>query len=240
MKTDSVEKKIGYHFNKPELLLRALTHSSWAREQFADVNAKRDAENESLEFVGDSVLGMVIAERLFLLNPGYGEGDLTLMKHHIVSASALAAIARSLGLGEDVRLGRGEEQTGGRNKQAILADTLEAVIAAVFLDGGYPAASEFVGRIFDEKLRRATPRESLDYKTLLQEMLQAQKMSPPAYTLLRTEGPPHERIFFVQAEWETGRSYGSGHSRKSAEMAAAGDALEQLRYGQSASDELGV
>lgn len=240
MKTESVETSIGYHFNKPELLVRAMTHSSWARERFADVNAKRDAENESLEFVGDSVLGLVIAERLFLLNPNCGEGDLTLMKHHIVNASTLAAVARSLGLGDYVRLGRGEEQSGGRNKQAILADTLEAVIAAVFFDGGYGAAREFVARIFDEKLRRATPRESLDYKTLLQETLQAQKMTPPTYTLLRTEGPPHERIFFVQAEWDAGRSYGSGRSRKAAEMAAAGNALEQLHSGKLAVDEIGV
>ena len=238
MKTESLEGRIGYRFKKRELLIRALTHSSWAREHFANIEAKRDAENESLEFVGDSVLGLVVAEQLFLMNPGSGEGDLTLMKHHIVSASTLGAVARSLGLGDFVRLGKGEEHTGGRKKTTILADALEAVIAAVFFDGGYPAARDFVARIFEEQLRQATPRGSLDYKTLLQETLQARRMTPPTYALLRTEGPPHERIFFVQAEWETGCSFGSGRSRKLAEMAAAGDALEQLRMRPAAADDL--
>lgn len=242
MNTASLEEKIGYCFSMPELLARSLTHTSWARENLAGADADeiRAAENESLEFVGDSVLGLAIAEQLFLLNSNSGEGDLTLMKHHLVSTATLAEIADSLDLGEFVKLGKGEERTGGRKKPTLLANTLEAVIAAVFFDGGYAAARDFIKRIFEQRLRQATPRESLDFKTFLQEMLQARRMAPPVYTLLRTEGPPHERIFFVEADWETGRSYGSGRSRKSAEMAAAGDALSQLRDNMELADEIGV
>lgn len=164
-----LESLIGHTFEDPKLLERALTHRSWAYENLAGEGDEkvRESENESMEFVGDSVLGLVIAERLYIAHPKSSEGDLTLMKHHLVSTATLARVAETLGLGESIRVGRGEEKTGGRKKQALLANTLEAVIAAVFLDGGYIPARVFIGRIFAEELKNATPKNSIDYKTLL-------------------------------------------------------------------------
>ncbi|MEP6789056.1 MAG: ribonuclease III, partial [Acidobacteriota bacterium] len=181
------------------------------------------------EFVGDSVLGLVIAERLYLAHPKGSEGDLTLMKHHLVSTATLATVAETLDLGEYIRVGRGEEKTGGRKKQALLANTLEAVIAAVFLDGGYIQARVFIGRIFAEELKNATPKNSIDYKTLLQELLQSEKRAAPSYNVINTSGPPHERQFSVEAVWATGSARGTGTSIKSAEMMAAAEALDILK-----------
>ncbi|MFZ1701809.1 MAG: ribonuclease III, partial [Pyrinomonadaceae bacterium] len=207
-----------------------VTHRSWAYENFPGSPDEdiRSAENESMEFVGDSVLGLVIAEQLFAAHPKDSEGDLTLMKHHLVSTTTLAIIADRMKLGEYVRVGRGEEKTGGRKKQALLANTLEAVIAAVFLDGGYTAARVFIGRIFADELRSATPKNSLDYKTMLQELLQAEKLTAPSYNVVKTDGPPHDRTFSVEAIWKTGKARGVGNSIKAAEMMAAAEALEIL------------
>lgn len=231
MNLAKLEKLLGYEFADAELLMRAVTHRSWAHEQApGEAEEKlRDAQNESLEFVGDSVVGLVIAESLFRRNPGSSEGDLTLMKHRLVSTTTLAGIASDLGLGQFIRLGRGEEKTGGREKPAILANTLEAVLGAVFFDGGYQKVSECVLRIFDSELANATPRASHDFKTLLQETLQARKLTAPSYSLLSSEGMPHSRTFVVEASWTGGRSVGSGRSIKSAEMMAASVALEMLR-----------
>lgn len=230
MNTAKLENLLGYTFRKPDLLERALTHRSWAHEKFpgGSDDSIRNAANESLEFVGDSVLGLVIAEELFTKNPTLGEGDLTLMKHHLVSTVTLASIGNTLTLGTHIRMGRGEAKSGGREKPAILADTLEAVIAAVFFDSGYIVARSFVSKIFAEYLRAATPQGSLDYKTLLQETLQSRKLSAPTYSIVRTEGQPHARTFFVEAAWDTGRSEGTGRSIKSAEMKAAAAALDIL------------
>lgn len=229
-KLGKLEDLIGYKFQNPELLERAVTHRSWAYENFPGETdeAIREAENESLEFVGDSVLGLVIAEELFRKNPTFDEGDLTLMKHHLVSTGTLARIAQNLELGKFIRVGRGEEKTGGRSKLALLANTLEAVIAAVFFDTGYIAARDFVRNVFAEELASANPKSSLDYKTMLQEILQSEKLSAPAYNVIRTEGQPHARTFFVEAIWKTGRSRGRGSSIKSAEMMAASEALKTL------------
>ncbi|MGB7200938.1 MAG: ribonuclease III [Pyrinomonadaceae bacterium] len=231
-----LESIIGHAFKDVKLLERALTHRSWAFENLHGQSeaAIRDAENESMEFLGDSVLGLVIAERLYLANPEHDEGDLTLMKHHLVSTATLARIAETIELGKFVRVGRGEEKTGGRKRQAMLANTLEAVIAAVFLDGGYSAARVFVGRIFADELRLATPDNSIDYKSMLQELLQAEKLSAPNYAVIATDGPPHSRTFAVEATWATGKSRGQGSSIKAAEMMAAAEALTILK---SSSDE---
>lgn len=226
-----LESITGHRFADIALLERAITHRSWAYENMpgsTDVEIHK-AENESLEFVGDSVLGLVIAESLYNSHLGASEGDLTLMKHRLVSTASLATIAIRLDLGKYIRIGRGEEQTGGRKKQTVLANTLEAVIGAIFLDGGYAAVRVFIGRIFADELKNISARGSLDFKTLLQETLQAEKLAAPRYNVLRTEGPPHDREFFVEAVWETGRSTGNGRSIKSAEMVAAQNALEMLR-----------
>jgi len=226
----NLEKLLGYKFRDLVLLERALTHRSWASEQmpFGEEEAVRRLQNESLEFVGDSVLGLAVAEQLYIRHAEASEGDLTLMKHHLVSTATLAKIAKELGLSVFMRVGRGEEKTGGRRKQALLADTLEAVIAAIFFDSGYISARAFVSRIYAEEFRLATPKTSIDYKTLLQETLQAEKLAAPVYSVIKTDGPPHERNFFVEAVWQTGKVRGKGSSIKAAEMMAANLALKKL------------
>ena len=230
-----LEKILGYKFQNIALLERSVTHRSWAYEKipFGDEDEIRDLQNESLEFIGDSVLGLAVAEQLFIRNPKSSEGDLTLMKHYLVSTDTLAKISKNLNLGEFLRIGRGEEKTGGRTKQAILANTLEAVIAAIFFDSGYISARSFINRIFAEEFRQATPKTTIDYKTLLQETLQAQKLPAPVYNVIKAEGPPHERIFQVEVGWEGGKVRGKGNSIKSAEMKAANLALKRLSKKQN-------
>jgi ribonuclease-3 len=183
----SLEQLLGYKFQNLTLLERAVTHRSWASEQlpFGEEEEVRRLQNESLEFVGDSVLGLAVAEQLYIRHPNAPEGDLTLMKHHLVSTATLAKVAKDLNLGKYIRVGRGEEKTGGRRKQALLADTLEAIIAAIFFDSGYISARAFVNRIFADEFRRATPKTSIDYKTLLQETLQAEKYAAPIYNVVQ-------------------------------------------------------
>lgn len=229
MNLSLLEKSLGHDFRKRELLERALSHRSWANERATkDGGGSRTEENETLEFVGDSVVGLVIAEELFKRNPDETEGGLSLMKHSLVRTEALAAAAEKLKLGDFVLLSPGEEKIGGRKNPAILADTFEAVVAAIFLDGGYDAARMFVTNQMEDAIKGATPKGSLDYKTLLQETLQSNKMTAPTYHLVRTEGQPHDRTFFVEAVWESGKTSGSGRSIKAAEMMAASNALEIL------------
>ena len=226
----SFEHLLGYKFQNIALLERAVTHRSWAFEQVGlgeDAEA-RSLQNESLEFVGDSVLGLAVAEQLYNLHPKASEGDLTLMKHRLVSTTTLAKVSKSICLGDYLRVGRGEEKTGGRRKHALLADTLEAVIGAIFFDSGYVPARAFICRLYAEQFRSATPKTSLDYKTLLQETLQAEKLSAPVYSVVQVDGPPHERQFMVEAVWENGAVRGTGTSIKAAEMMAANLALEKL------------
>ena len=239
MDAAKLENLLGYEFVDRELLVRALTHRSWAHEKLGGGSdaALRKAQNESLEFVGDSVLGLVIAEWLYRNHPGLSEGDLTLMKHRLVSTTTLTEVAEGMGLGDFVRLGRGEIKTGGRRKPAILADTLEALIGAVFFDGGYTAASDCIGRVFSGYLDNATPKGSSDFKTMLQEKLQAAKLAAPTYSLLRSEGMPHSRTFVVEAKWTGGSSTGTGRSIKSAEMMAASEALTALNTKETAGEE---
>lgn len=229
-----LEKAIGHSFRDIKLLERAVTHRSWVFENFAgrDERTGRESENEVLEFLGDSVVGLAVAESLFALHPTLDEGDLTLMKHHLVSTSTLAKAGDSIDIGKFLRVGRGEEKTGGRKKHALLANTVEAVIGAVFLDSGYIAARAAVKRLIGKDIKAATPERSLDYKSLLQEKLQAAKLKAPAYGLVRTDGPPHDRIFFVEAVWEGGSSNGEGQSIKTAEMMAARAAIDILAAGE--------
>jgi ribonuclease III len=229
MDLSPVEKALGHTFRSPELLLRALTHRSWAHENMGkdDSNAS-EMENETLEFVGDSVVGLIVAEELFRRNPDINEGGLSLMKHSLVRTETLGAAGERLKLGDHVRLSSGEEKIGGRKNPAVLADVFEAVVAAIFLDGGYTAARDFVTHTLEDEIRNVTPQSALDYKTLLQETLQANKMAAPTYHVVRSEGQPHARTFFVDAIWASGRSSGSGRSIKAAEMMAASRALEML------------
>lgn len=238
----NLEKIIGYNFTNQALPERALTHRSFAFEksplgQGAEI---RNLHNETFEFIGDSVLGLSVAEYLFLKHPELSEGDLTLMKHRLVSAETLAKVGHKLKIGEFIQFGKGEERTGGRRKDALIADTLEALIAAVFLDSDYITARSFVYRLLAEEMQTITPTSALDYKTLLQEKLQAEKRNTPKYSLIKHEGPSHKRIFYVEVDWGTGTAQGIGKSIKSAEMKAAQEALEKLadELGNSASANL--
>ncbi|HEX8458386.1 MAG TPA: ribonuclease III [Pyrinomonadaceae bacterium] len=233
-----LEAKLGYAFNDRTLLERALTHRSWAHEHVApgeEIEARR-LHNEALEFVGDSVLGLAVADYLFQSTSDATEGDLSRMKHRLVSTTMLARVARRLGLGEYLRIGRGEEKTGGRRKRALLADVVEAVIAAVYLDGGYGRASEFVHQLLSDELTEANPEEAAaaDYKTLLQERVQATFHVTPTYDVVDTEGPPHRRTFHVQVVFKDNAVPGAGSTIKTAEMDAARRALEQLNLAPSA------
>lgn len=234
-----LEKAIGYKFNEPELLTRALTHRSWTHENLKGKpdHEIRSADNESLEFIGDSVLGLAIAEILFRKYPNTPEGGLTLMKHRLVSAVTLADIAAGLSIGDHIRIGRGEEHSGGRQKPQLLANTLEALIGAIFLDGGYISARAVISFIFADVLKQISPETSLDYKSLLQETLQARKLPAPVYTLLRSEGQPHDRMFYVEAQWEGGSAAGFGKTIKAAEMMAASRAIEALQSSRPKSNQ---
>ena len=229
-KLGTLENLLGYKFQDIKLLERAVTHRSWAYEKMPNEPDEkvRELENESMEFLGDSVLGLAIAEELFRRNPKLHEGDLTLMKHRLVSTSTLGRLGEKMRLGDFLRVSRGEEKTGGRKKQQLLTNTVEAVIAAVFLDGGYVPARSLILNIFVEELKNATPGTSMDYKTQLQELLQSQRLPAPAYSVVRTEGMPHDRTFYVEVSWETGTATGTGNSIKSAEMMAACEALKLL------------
>jgi len=223
---------LGYSFKDPNLLERAMTHRSWAHENVAsgDEEGARMLHNEALEFVGDSVLGLVVADALFKSHPHVTEGELSRMKHRLVSTQTLARVARGLRLGEFLRVGRGEEKTGGRRKRALLADAFEAVLAAVFLDGGFDEAEAFVRRALGDELSGATPESAAasDFKTLLQERLQAERHVAPQYQLVETHGPPHERTFRVEVVWDGERVSGEGRSIKAAEMDAASRALRVM------------
>lgn len=230
-----LEQVLGYKFQNPALLERALTHRSWAYEKmpFGEEEEIRSLQNESLEFVGDAVLGMAVVEYLYNKFPNATEGELTLMKHRLVSSETLAKNSKKLDLGKFLRVGRGEEKTGGRRKQALLADTLEAIIAAIYFDSGYISARAFIQRVLAEDLRQSTPTSSIDYKTMLQEVLQAEKRQAPTYNVLKTEGPPHKRTFFVEAVWDSDSVQAQGSSIKSAEMSAANLALQKLKTEKS-------
>jgi ribonuclease-3 len=228
----ALEAALGYTFTERAWLERALSHRSWAHEQVkpGEEEQVRRLHNEALEFVGDSVLGLVVAHQLFSENPDLTEGDLSRMKHRLVSTTTLARVARALGLGEHLRVGRGEEKTGGRRKRALLADSFEAVLAAVYLDGGYDAATAFVLRALAAELDEASPESAAaaDYKTLLQERVQARARLTPAYHLVETEGPPHSRTFHVEVRWGSHATRGAGRTIKTAEMDAACRALAEL------------
>lgn len=237
----ALEEKIGFCFQDRALLERALTHRSWANERVAsgDDLAARRLHNEAFEFVGDSVLGLAIAAYLFQTHDDLTEGDLSRMKHGLVSTGTLARAANRLGLSDYLRVGRGEEKTGGRGKRAMLADAFEALLAAVYLDGGYHAAIEFVYRALEPELSVATPEAAVaaDYKTLLQERVQAAFRLTPAYKMIDTEGPPHRRVFHVEVNWDGGSGVrGEGPTIKSAEMCAARHALEHLKETEQPAD----
>ena len=220
----ALEERLGHRFADPSLLDRALTHSSLANE----AAAAEGRHNEPLEFLGDSVIGFVMADLLHRRDPEGREGGKSKMRAQLVSARSLARRAAELGLPELLRLGRGEEKSGGRKKTALWADAYEAVIAALYLDGGLEAAHRFVSAEFATDLERpALPTE--DHKSLLQEMLQARGDPVPEYELVAEEGPDHRRRFRVRCVVRgEALAEGEGFSKKQAQQEAARNALARL------------
>ena len=229
---DELERVLAYHFTDRSLLIRAVTHRSWAHEQVAPGNEEeaRRLHNEAFEFVGDSVLGLVVADYLFQSYPDVTEGELSRMKHRLVSAPLLAKASERLTIGQFLRVGRGEEKSGGRRKRALLADAFEALLAAIFLDGGLAAAADFVHRGLGAELELADPETAAaaDFKTLLQERLQADYHTVPQYNVIEATGPPHRRMFHVELSWDGGSVRAEGRTIKAAEKVAARLALEQI------------
>ena len=223
---NELEARLGYTFRRRELLEHALTHSSWSNER----GTGRLGSNERLEFLGDSVLGWLVAETLYLRFPQMPEGDMTRLRAELVCESSLAEASESIGLGSYLRLGRGEEQGGGRQRPSIIADAFEATLAAVYIDGGEAPARAMVERFILSKLKNAANSESHDHKTVLQEAVQHLGMAAPTYRLVGESGPDHMKVFSAQVIYD-GRvaGEGSGRSKKEAEQAAARDALESLR-----------
>jgi ribonuclease III len=230
-----LEAKLNYRFSTPPLLLRALTHSSAAREaHLAPYSPGED--NEQLEFLGDSILGFLITEALVQRHPECSEGQLSSLRAQLVSAAHLYYVARRLDLGSYLELGRGEEMSGGRAKKALLADALEAVIAAIYLDGGAVPARTFVAQqVLDSPLgedgseRLATPVPIVNFKSALQELAQSRKMPTPRYFIVRERGPEHAKTFTVEVrlgkEW-TGQAEGA--TKKIAAQRAARQVYERL------------
>ena len=226
-----LEERLGYHFRDRGLLEHALTHTSRANE---DVSGGV-IDNESLEFLGDAVLGFVIADLLFRRFPGRDEGWKSKMKASLVSTSSLARLGEGLNLGDHLLLGRGEEKTGGRRKQALLADGYEALIAAIYLDGGVDQATAFIARQFDALIPlvddgRAAPGAAFrDFKSALQERVQSVGDPPPEYVVISQSGPDHRKTFQVEVRvLGKGIAEGTGLSKKEAEQEAARLALEKL------------
>jgi ribonuclease-3 len=210
-----LEARLGHRFADPELLVRALTHSSWANEQ----RAPRPIDNQKLEFLGDAVLALVVGHGLIEAHPHLGEGELSVARAQVVSEGGLAAAARDLSLGDFLRLGRGEDRSGGRDKPSLLADAFEAVVAAVYLDAGFAAAIALVGRLLGPRIAEVDETGFADAKTRLQEAAQASLKATPEYKVVAESGPPHDRTFEVAVmidgrEWSraTGKASRNFHT----------------------------
>ena len=219
-----LEQAIHYQFHNISLLQNALTHSSYANERWHNSLLS----NERLEFLGDSILGMLVAEYLFKNFPDRPEGDLTRMRADMVCEKTLAAVANRIGLGQHLMLGHGEEQSGGRSRDSILADAMESVIAACFLDGGMEAALAFIKRFILTEVP-VTRLHNVDYKTKLQELVQQKKNQSLSYELTGESGPDHDKKFDVEVSLN-GKvvGTGTGSSKKRAEQDAARDAIQAL------------
>jgi ribonuclease-3 len=220
-----LEEDVGYLFERPSLLDQALTHKSYANEAGSDAT-----DNERLEFLGDAVLDLVVSRLLYNASPPLSEGEMSKVRAFMVKEESLERIAQSFALGKYLRLGRGEELTGGRGKPSILADAFEALIAAIYLDGGFHMAFAFIEGIFGSAVAQpGSGAVDRDYKTRLQELCQARYGRVPGYHLIRETGPDHDKEFEVEillGSRHLGR--GRGRSKKEAEQRAAEDALEIL------------
>ena len=243
----ALEEVLGHHFSRPELLQQALTHSSHAREAESRNGGAENPvpDNEQLEFLGDAVLGFVTSQELFQRFPEFSEGELSKLRAYLVSEKHLVHPATQLQIGRYLRLGHGEEKSGGRTKTALLVDALEAVVAAMYLDAGLGKTRALIlDKVLDPELRRMTEGSSdgdvlpvTDFKSALQETAHSLGWTQPAYVLVKERGPEHQKTFTVEARVRTPgndadpeyTSRGEGQTKKQAEQAAARKALEYLR-----------
>ena len=218
-----LEKRLKYTFKNKSILKRALTHSSFSNE-----SKDKPECNERMEFLGDAVLSIAVSDHIFH-RYHLDEGDLTKIRAALVCEKSLFKFANQINLGEEILLGKGEEQMGGRNRASIVSDAFEAVIAAIYLDGGIECASKFVLDFVESELKSNETRQFVDYKTMLQEIIQKNPEEKVAYVLVKEEGPDHDKQFDVEVHLNSnviGR--GSSKSKKSAEQMAAQEALELM------------
>jgi len=234
-RVDELEQRLGYRFQSRGQVETALTHKSFANEHSPQL-----PHNERMEFLGDAVVSLVVGHLLMASNPEWSEGELSKARSALVSATGLAELAQSLELGQALRLGRGEERTGGRDKPSIMADSFEALTAAIYLDGGYEVTFEVLRRLFDPLLNDALRGiRQRDPKTHLQERIQAVYKRAPSYDLVDTYGPEHDLRFTVELIVEdTPLATGVGRTKKEAEQRAAAIVLEQISSGESLEDLL--
>lgn len=248
----TLEAVLGHRFRNPGLLEQALTHSSQAREAEAVRGQATElrGDNEQLEFLGDAVLGLVTTEELFRRFPQFSEGQLSKLRAHLVSKNHLINAAEKLGLGRYLRLGRGEEKSGGRNKSALLVDALEAILGAVYLDAGLETArpiilNQIVLPEVETIISRGTAGKITDYKSALQERLQAEGRPQPVYVLVNESGPEHQKTFTIEAQLLVGgngkaefTARAKGSTKKNAEQDAARQVLEYLAAQAPAGEQL--
>lgn len=233
---EGLEETIGFHFGNREILLRALTHSSHVHERAISAGADELHDNERLEFLGDSVLGFLVSEELVKRLPEESEGRLSKVKAHLVSAAYLYEVAQHIQLGQYLKLGRGEEMNGGRTKKTLLVDALEALIAAIYLDGGLDRTRDFLRRFLLEPagaelilLEEQLPQNVMDFKSALQELAQARKLPQPRYSIIKERGPEHSKTFTVEVrvgkEWA---GQADGFTKKSAAQKAAREVYRRI------------
>jgi len=221
----ALEAVLGYRFTDRSLLIRSLKHRSYSQEVDGDVNLS----NERLEFLGDSVLNMIISHHLFVANPTLQEGELTKQKSALVSKPAAALAGRTIGIDRFLLLSEAEKDAGGRNRDSIIADTFEAIIGAIFLDGGLQAANAFVSRSILINEGQVLEEVQPNYKSLILELAQAHRLGHPVYKTVSEEGPDHEKVFTVEVRIQ-GLTYGKGRgkSKKLAQQMAAQEGLNYL------------
>lgn len=227
-----LEDALLYRFSRPALLKTALCHRSYAYEQ-----ATKTDDNEKLEFLGDAVLNLIVSHILMTRFPSLNEGELSRIRASLVNENRLAAVAKSIDLGNFVQLGKGESKSKGSKKKSILADTFEALVAAVYLDGGYGPAFDVIERLFSRHfsaIEKTPPR--YDYKSLLQEMVQNRRLPVPEYNIVAAEGPDHDKTFHVLLSVCGIETEGFGKSKKAAEQDAAKKAFETLSDAGEAED----
>ncbi len=229
---EELQSVIGYRFRQPELLLEAVTHSSYVQE-----SARKGRDNERLEFLGDAILNFLVSVRLAECFPEIAEGELSRARARLVTAGHLADVAGRFELGKFLRLGRGEEKTGGREKAALRVNALEALVAALYRDGGLETAGAFVDQFVLPLDLQASSAElfSTDYKSALQEQLQASRQGPAEYRVIEEKGPEHRKTFVVEVRANNSlHALGKGSSKKAAEQRAAESMLSSLAGGRKA------